>query len=189
MSFLFDALKNLLATDAATRREGLRGMIGRALGVEPLLLLRAADRPYDAVHYRKTPTRPFAVTMTVGLAELEGRELVALTLADAKPGEERYARMIAAAAATPRGAVVRLPDGLLGRSAHAAALVTEAWPIPDRAEHERIVGGTLDLVVPVTEREAAWIAAHGSEAFVARMKAQAIAPFADRPAGETRLEP
>src|SRR5688500_11288877 len=165
-------------------------MIGRALGAEPMVLIRAGERPYDAVHYAKTVTRPFAVTMTVGLAELEGRELVALTLADARgPEDDRFARMLGASASTAQGGVARLPDGLLGRSAHAAALVTAAWPIPELPEHERIVGGRLDLVVPITPREADWIARHGADAFVARMKAQGVAPYADRPAGETRLEP
>lgn len=188
--FLLDALKNLLATDPATRREGLRGMVGKALGAEPMLMIRAGDRPYDAVHYRKSAARPFAVTMTIGLAEAEGRELVALTLADARdPGDDRFARMLGACAATARGGLVRLPDGILGRSAHVAAVVAEAWPLPDLAEHERIVGGRLDLVVPVTEREGDWIARHGADAFVARMKAQGVSPWADRPAGETRLEP
>lgn len=183
MTFLFDALKHLLASDAKTRREGLAALVGRAFGAEPVALLPDPERPYDVVHYPKVAGRPFAVTMTLGLGEAEGRELVALTLADRREGDDRFARMLLSVADASRGEVVGLPEGALGRSAHASVVLTEAWPVPELLERERIVGGRLDLVVPITPREAEWIAGHGADAFVARMREQRVDPWADRPAG------
>lgn len=142
-------------------------------------------------HAPKVSLRPFAVTWTVGLAEAQGRELIGLTLADSTGrGPDRFAALLAAVAAAGTGAgeTLVLPEGTLGRSSHTRALVVAgAWPLTDEAEYARILGAPLHLVVPVTAREAAWIEAHSAQAYVDAMKAQEIAPWADRAPGEARL--
>lgn len=197
MGLLSDALKHLLAGDAAERRAGLAGLMGRVFGAEPIGVRHPsmpADPGFVVVHYPKsgaglTP-RAHAVTLTLGLGETFGWEHVALTLADVRdPQNDRFAWMLAATGEVPPGTVAALPEGCLGRSSHTHVLVTEPWSfLPrDRADHERIVGARLDLVLPITAREADFADAHGAAALVAAMRAQGVSPCADRPAGETVL--
>lgn len=212
MGLFTDALKNLLAGDAARRREGLAGLASRMLGGGDPVLVTHPALPAESptvVAVPKSGDRPFAVTLTIGLGDASGRELVAVSLADPRdPRNDRIAWMLAAVAAagTGRGSVVALPEGCLGRSSHTHAVVCAAahgeppgrLPVPsdgdrypfsarDVASYEDILGATLDLVVPVTAREAAWIEAHGLDAYVEAQRAQGIAPYADRAAGETAL--
>lgn len=205
MGLLSDALRHLLASDPVERRAGLRGLAGRMFGVEPVVLrhpsFTATD--FEVVHFRKpsaSSPRVFAVTATLGLAASTGRELVALTLADARdPAADRFAWLLGAvaAAAQPveRGGWTALPKGCLGRSSHTSAALTEPWPIAPRdlESYEQILGGRLDLVVPITAREVAFVERlvggphRGVDALVAAMRAQSVAPYADRPAGQTVL--
>lgn len=203
MGLLSDALRHLLASDPAERRAGLRGLAGRMFGVEPVVVHhpRLTASAFDVVHFRKpssvlspSATRGFAVTATIGLTEGTGRELVALTLADARdPAADRIAWLLGAVAAVSpavaRGARVALPEGCLGRSSHTSAVVAEPWPFApqDLESYGSILGGRLDLVVPVTAREAAFCEQRGVEAMTAAMRAQSVMPYADRPAGETSL--
>jgi hypothetical protein len=198
MGLLSDALRHLLATDPAERRAGLAGLVGRAFGAEPVRV-RHPEAPavseVDVVHYPKagaSHTRSFAATLTLGLGEPSGRELLALTLADSRdPERDRVAWMLVGIAALgpARGAVVPLPAGCLGRSSHTHVVLTEAFVLPDRdrPDYERIVGARLDLCIPITRREAEWIEAHGVDAYLAAMKEQGVGAHADRPAGETQL--
>ena len=199
MGFLFDSLKHLLSSEPRARREALASMAGRVFGVKGAQLRHGAlpdDAGYEVWHYRKAGARHprgYAASLTVGLSEAQQRELIALTLADSRdPGDDRIAALVAAVAATGagRGEVVSLPDGTLGRGSHTMALLTAPWPLPERdlPEYERVLGARLDLVVPVTAREARWIAEHGAEAFVTAMRDQQVAPWADRPPGQTALD-
>ena len=179
MGFLFDSLRHLLASEPEAKREAMARLVGRALGIAAERL----DPPEAQVwHLPKVLGRPFAVSLTLGGTD---RQCVALTLADRPRG---IGGLLAAVADTPVGATVALPPQCLGRSSHTWALVTHpAWPLPDVAEHERILGTPLHLIVPITDREARWIEDHGSEAFVAAMQAQSVDPYADRPPGQTAL--
>jgi hypothetical protein len=194
MGLLSDALRHLLATDPAERRAGLAGLVGRAFGAEPLGVAHPSaptDQDFDVVHYPKIlgfHPRSFAITATLGLADTQGRELLATTLADARdPARDKVAWLLrAVAAANPeRGVIVALPPGCLGRSSHDHALLTAPFVFPDRdlPDYERIAGARLELCVPVTAREADWIAERGADAYFARMREQGVAPHADRAAG------
>jgi hypothetical protein len=206
MGLLSDTLRHLLARDPAERRAGLAGLLGRHFGVAPIRLAQptavgdpsddsAPVPPCHVFHFPKSGggvrPRSFAVTLTLGLAEAQGRELVAVTLADARdPSRDRFAAMLSAIAevAPSRGQVVALPAGCLGRSSHVAVVVTEPWPLAGALpDYERAIGARLDLCVPVTQREADWIAARSADPFLAAMRDQGVAPLADRPPGETRL--
>jgi hypothetical protein len=197
MGLLSDALRHLLATDAGERRAGLAGLVGRMFGAEPVVVRHPkipADLAVDFVHYPKSggglAPRGFAVTLSIGAAEDQGRELLAATLADARdPQDDRIAWLLASAREVQPGGVAELPAGCLGRSSHTHVIVTEPWVLSerDRPDYERIVGARLDLVVPITAREAEFVAARGVEAYVAAMREQGVQPYADRPAGETRL--
>ncbi len=191
MGFLFDSLVHLLATEPAAKRAALVRMIGRVLHVPEPRHLQAGDGLLW--HFPKVTGRPMAVTLSVGLQESQGRELVALSLADA-PSAQAFpiaTLLQAVAEANPaRGGLVELPPGCLGRSSHTWAVL--GTPGPDLAEHqeyERILGSRLDLVVPVTGREASWIEAHGGERYREAMVEQGVGPWADRTPGETVLSP
>lgn len=196
MGLLSDAWRHLLATDAGERRAGLAGLVGRMFGAEPVVVRHPSmgELPFDVVHYPKSTgglaPRSHAVTMTLGLGESQGRELFVLTLADVRePQNDRIAWLVASAVDLSPGAVGVLPAGCLGRSSHTHVLVTEPWgfPVRDRPEQERIIGARLELVVPITAREADFVESRGSAGFVEAMRAQGVLPLADRPAGETRL--
>jgi hypothetical protein len=197
MGLLSDALRHLLATDPAERRAGLAGLVGKMAGSEPVTVSHPSapsDGSFLVAHFRKPTSgsrpRSYAMAMTLGLAESQQRELVALTLADVRdPAADRTAWLLSASAQLQPGGVAPLPEGCLGRSSHVYALCTEPWPmIPqDRADLEQLVGARLDLVVPITAREAAFAVARGAAALVEAMKAQGVLPWADRPAGQTEL--
>lgn len=196
MSFLFDTLRHLLASDPASRLDALGKLAGRIWAVEPVRVSHPdlpADRAYGLAHFPKPhgtrAPRSYAITTTLGLGD---RELVALTLADARePDRDRTALLLGRVAESgrARGAVVALPEGTLGRSAHQAALIAAPWPLPplELPEIERILGARLDLVVPITAREAAWIEAHTADAFTDTMRDQGVAPLADRAPGQVEL--
>ncbi len=152
-----------------------------------------ASPDFGIWHAPKAALRPFAVTWTVGLSGSQDRELIALTLADSSsPEQDRFAGLLAAVAAAGSGAgpPIVLPEGTLGRSSHTRALVVPgAWPLRDEDEYARILGAPLQLVIPVTTREAAWIEARGPDAYIEAMKAQQVSPWADRVPGETELPP
>lgn len=201
MGFLFDSLVHLLASEPAARQSAAARMVGRVLGTEAIELGGVpAGAEFGVWHFRKVVARPFAVTITVGLAASDvgepgrvgqGHELIGLTLADVKaPASAPVARALVAVASQDLalGAVAPLPEGTFGRSSHTWVLRTELGDhIRDHAEYERILGGRLDLIVPVTEREARWIEAHGADAYVRAMREQGVRPYADRAPGETRL--
>lgn len=195
MSWIADTFRHLLGRDASDQRRGLAGLAGHMFGAAPVPSRHPsapAREEVDVVHFPPTSRRSIALTCTIGLGANQGRELLAVTLgAPRDPEQDRIAWLLAgvASANPPLHGVVPLPDGCLGRSSHTHALVAEPWPLPDldRPEYERILGARLDLVVPVTAREAAWLGERGGPAFIRRMQAQGIAPHADRPAGTTDL--
>lgn len=49
------------------------------------------------------------------------------------------------------------------------------------------MGARLDLVLPMTAREATYALARGVPSLAEAMRAQSIAPFSDRLAGQTAL--
>jgi hypothetical protein len=194
---LSDALRHLLATDPAEQRAGLAGLVGKMAGSEPVTVSHPSAPPgegFDVVHFRK-PTaasrpRSYAMTLTLGLGESQRRELIALTLADVRePAADRMAWLLRASTGLQAGAVMALPEGCLGRSSHTHATCTEPWPmIPqDRADLEQLIGTRLEMIVPITAREAAFAEARGVAALLDAMKAQSVTPWADRPAGQTDL--
>ncbi len=193
MSFLFDALKHLLASDGASRRAGLAGMAQRIWNTSGVQLHHdALPEDLEVWHFAKSRGRDMAVTHTVGGGTMAGRELMVLTLADRREDQgDRITGLLAsvANAATGLGSITELPDGCLGRSSHRHAAVTTPWPLrePDLRDYERILGASLHLVVPLTEREAAWTHDAGVDALVAAMSEQQVAPWADRAPGQTTL--
>jgi hypothetical protein len=197
MGLLSDALRHLLATDPAERRAGLAGLVGKMVGSEPVTVSHPAapvDETFAVVHFRKPSAgsrpRSHAMTMTLGLAESQRRELLVLTLADVRdPLSERTAWLLSASTQLQPGEVAPLPEGCLGRSSHVHVMCTEPWPLipQDRLDIEQLIGARLDLLVPLTAREAAFAQARGSAALVELIKAQSVAPWADRPAGQTEL--
>ncbi|MBX2798483.1 MAG: hypothetical protein KTR31_12455 [Myxococcales bacterium] len=192
MGFLFDSLRHLLASDPKARRAALASMLGRVLGAEAVQLRHpslSGEADFQVWHARKASGRPFAVTWTVGLAEAQQRELVALTLADTHtPSQDRMAGLLAAVAEADVAELVALPEGCLGRSSHTFAVVgPEVWALYDHAEYERILGASMQLVVPVTPREAEWVRAQGAQAYLAAMREQQVGPWADRAPGEVQL--
>lgn len=193
MGLLSDLLEHLLASDPAGRRAGLVGLVGRAFGTEPVVVSHPeVQRPeLTVVRLRKTATRPYAITVTIGLAPSVGREWLALTETDGRDpvDRDRFAWLVGAVAGGARGGAIPLPAGCLGRSSHTNAVVGDPWPMPplDRPEYERIVGGRFELVVPITDREASYVADRGADALLDAMRAQGVAPFADRTPGGTVL--
>lgn len=197
MGLFWDSLRTALGGPAA-RRAGAVGLAGRLWGCEGVQVTHPELPELEGVelwHFAKAGARRFAVTMTVGLAEQQERELFAITAADSRdPQRDRVARMLGVAATTgdapvALGATLPLPEGCLGRSAHDWAMIVD----PDRPglevgpDHVRLLGG-LDLVVPLTEEEAAFARIHGAEALCAAMEAQGVALLADRPAGVLDVE-
>ncbi|MEN0065454.1 MAG: hypothetical protein AAGA48_25130 [Myxococcota bacterium] len=209
MGFLFDSIRHLLASDPAEKQDALARMLGRVLSVEPVALpssrvaasppagtqdgVEAADPPpaVSVVHYPKVSGRPFAITLTIGASSAVAQEYGAVSLADAQPGaDHRFAELVAVAweARAAVGDVVALPEGLLGRSSHTHAVVLDQGSVlREEAEYVRILGAPIAWVVPVTSREAEWIASHSAAAFDRAMREQGVEPYVDRPAGTTQL--
>lgn len=181
MGFLFDSLVHLLSSEAEERERALARLLGRALGVAPVALGGGERRVW---HFPKTGSRPYAWSVTFG----EARCQLALSLADAMGDAPPALGLLHATSGQARGAVIGLPEGCLGRSSHRQAIVVDAAPFLDEAEsYGQITGGAWDLVLPVTEREAAWVHVHGAEAFASAMREQGVPPCIDRVPGTTRL--
>lgn len=200
MGFLLDSIRHLLASDPAEKQEALARMLGRVLGTEPVALPfsrvvtgEPSDEtaPVSVWHYPKVVGRPFALTLTTGAAADVAQEYAALSLADARPGSDhRFAELLAVAwqARASVHDVFPLPEGLLGLSSHTHAVVLDrASPLREEAEYERILGVPVAWVVPVTAREAEWIGGRTASAFDLAMREQRVAPYVDRPAGQTEL--
>lgn len=195
MGLLSDALRHLIGSSAADRRAGLRGLLAPLFRVEPVVVRHPsipADLPFDLVSYRTPPdgSRRIAVTMTLGLSEREGRELIALTLANVKdPAADRFAWMLYQASQVSLGGVGALAEGTLGRSSHTHVAVVEPWPaVAFRGpELSTLVGARVDLALPITAREADFSSSRSAEQLAEIMREQGIEPWADRPAGQTDL--
>lgn len=192
MGFLYDTLRGWLSPSVDGRLAGRAALAGRMLESEPVRVGHPELQPIEAQiwHYPKV-RRSVAATLTVGLAEATGRELVAFTLGDSRsPEAEPMARVLAAAVEGRIGDVLALPEGTLGRSAHRFVLVAgRPTPLdPERlGDWEKLLGGAIVTVLTVTEAERAFIAAHGHEVYLERMRAQGVAPCCDRRPGDVDL--
>lgn len=181
MGFLFDSLVHLFSSEPDARAAALARMLGRVLSHPPVSI---ADAPTRVWHYRKVSPRLYAVSVALG--DDVGR--MALSLADATGTTHPSAGLLHATMHAERGDLVALPEGCLGRSSHRYAIVTHAEGfLLEVADYERILGMDLELVIPVTTREARWIDANGVEAFAQRMREQEVSPYLDRIPGTTEL--
>lgn len=182
MGFLFDSLVHLLASEPEAKERALARMLGRVLAVEPAML--GGEGGFRIWHYPKAIPRPFAASFWLG----EGCTRLALSLADAKGPDHPARPLLQATRAAPRGDLVALPEGCLGRSSHRHAIVVgcEGFLL-DYRDYERIAGTPIDLVVPVTTREATWIQTHGAAAFAELMREQEVGAALDRVPGTTEL--
>lgn len=195
MGLLFDALQHLLATDPVRRRAGLSGMVGSLWRVAPVVVghpSMPADIGFGVFNY-PTPadgSRCVAVRVTIGLAETQGRELIALTLANVRdPAADRFAWLLSEASRVARDEIAPLPEGCLGRSSHTFVTCTDPWPITALRGEElaKLMGARIDLVLPITAREAIYARARGVTSLTESMRAQSIDPWSDRLAGQTAL--
>ena len=153
------------------------------------------DAGMQVFHYPKGGKHPgFAVTMTIGPVPGRGRELFVCTLADSSDDKANpWARILAhvASRSPPAavGAVLALPDGILGRSSHRHVLLAPAQSLSARhlPDYEAVMETRLLQLVTLTDREADCVSAHGGEALMARMAEQGVSALADRRPGDTRL--
>lgn len=182
MGFLFDSLVHMLSSEPEAKEQALSRILGRVLNTAPRRLASSTRRIW---HYVKVTPRPYAVSLVLGA---EGARM-ALSLADAEGDRHPAVGLLEATADAARHTLVTLPEGCLGRSSHRFAILASAerfiLHVPD---YERILGSALDLVIPVTSREAAWIRTHGVEAFVSVMHDQEVRPWMDRVPGTTDLD-
>lgn len=193
MRFFLDTMRGWLSPTVEGRLAGRAALAARMLHSEPVRASHPELELPEDVGIWHFPKRgfPFAATMTLGLAETQGRELVAFTLGDSRdPSREPLTRVLQAAIEAQVGEVRPLPEGTLGRSAHRHVCVAGAPDLLDperRPDWEGVLGGALVMVLVITDAERDFVLEHGHQALLDRMRDQEIGPYCDRRAGDLEL--